>query len=305
MVEKVSKSSNFPWIAATLYAQTAWGAYPVLIRYLQTVTLLPSMSLMSLGSFLALFVVGLVYLPRIEWHSFRNKKLLFFALVVVARGVSNILAARFTLAIYVQLITLLTPFIVALLSTAVLREKLPRYTIQAMLISVLGAMMLIGGGLVGADSFPQANRTDWLGISLALGGSLLLAIYMVAIRGSVKERIRGETMLLVQLFSLAVATGFISLLFSEDLSRWGSLTPFDWFIFAMVVLGVFTGANLAQIGSIRHLGAAMVSSTMSWRLVSTLFLAGLLLDERLTSVWQVLGVVIVLTTVTWYLWRQK
>lgn len=305
MIEKAQESSRSPWIAATLYAQTAWGAYPVLIRYLQTVTLLPSMSLMSLGSFLALFVVGLVYLPRIEWHSFRNKKLLFFALVVVARGVSNILAARFTLAIYVQLITLLTPFIVALLSTAVLREKLPRYTIQAMLISVIGAMMLIGGGLVGADSFPQANRTDWLGISLALGGSLLLAIYMVAIRGSVKERIRGETMLLVQLFSLAVATGVFSLLVGEDWGRWGSIQPFDWFVFGLVVLGVFIGANLSQIGAIRHLGAAVVSSTMPWRLVSTLFLAALLLDERLTSVWQVLGVVIVLTTVTWYLWRQK
>ncbi len=305
MVEKPENRTNWPWIAATLYAQTAWGAYPVLVRYLQTVTNLPSMSLMSLGSFLALTIVGLVYLPRIEWRAFRNRKLLFFALVVVARGSSNILAARFTLAIYVQLITLLTPFIVALLSTAVLREKLPRYTIQAMALSVLGAVMLIGGGLLGSDSFPGANRTDWLGISLALFGSLLLAIYMVAIRGSVKERIRGETMLLVQLFSLAVATGVFSLLVGEDWSRWGTVQPFDWLVFGLVVLGVFVGANLSQIGAIRHLGAAVVSSTMAWRLVSTLFLAGLLLDERLTSVWQVLGVVLVLTTVTWYLWRQR
>ncbi len=271
----------------------------------RVVTHLPSMSIMSFGSFLALLIVGLVYLPRIQWRAFGNRKLLFFALVVVARGVSNILATRFTLAIYVQLITLLTPFIVALLSTAVLREKLPRYTIQAMMLSVLGAVMLIGGSISGVDGFPTANRTDWLGISLALGGSLLLAIYMVAIRGSVRSHIRGETMLLCSFFLWLSATGVISLLFGEDWSRWGSMQPFDWLIFGMVVLGVFTGANMSQIGAIRHLGAAVVSSTMAWRLVSTLFLAGLLLDEHLSSVWQVLGVVLVLTTVTWYLWRQR
>jgi len=305
MVKEIQKGSNLPWIAATLYAQTAWGAYPVLVRYLQTVSFLPSMSIMAFGSTLALGIVGLVYLPRLEWRAFYSPKLLFFALIVVARGSSNILAARFTLAIYVQLITLLTPFIVALLSTAVLREKLPRYTGRAMALSVLGALLLMGGSLAGADSFPGANRTDWLGISLALIGSLLLAIYMVTVRGTARDHIRGETLLLVQLFSLAVATGLFSLLLGEDWSRWGNLQPFDWFVFSMVVLGVFTGANMSQIGSIRHLGAAVVSSTMPWRLVSTLFLAALLLNERLTSIWQVLGVILVLTTVTWYLWRQR
>ena len=305
MADKTQKSSNISWIAATLYAQTAWGAYPVFMRYLQTVTLLPSMSLMSLGNTLALVIVGALYWPRIRWINFRSPKLLFFAFIVVARGISNILAARFTLAIYVQLITLLTPFLVALLSTVVLREKLPRFTFRAMGLSVLGALLLMSGSLRGADSFPDANRTDWLGISLALGGSLLLAIYMVTVRGTARDQIRGETLLLVQLFSLGAATGLISLLLGEDLSRWGSMQPFDWLIFAMVVLGVFTGANLAQIGAIRRLGAAVVSSTMPWRLISTLFFAALLLNEHLTSIWQILGVLLVLVTVTWYLWQQR
>ncbi len=65
----------------------------------------------------------------------------------------------------------------------------------------------------------------------------------------------------------------------------------DWLIFAILSLGILAGANIAQIGSIRHLGAAMVSSTMAWRLVSTLFLAALLLGERLASPLQLLGVV--------------
>ncbi|MDX1414774.1 MAG: DMT family transporter [Candidatus Promineifilaceae bacterium] len=305
MIANVRERSNLFWIFATLYAQTAWGAYPVLVRYLQTVTHLPSMSLMSLGSLLALVVVGVMYLPRMDWQAFKSRKLLFFVIIVVARGTTNILAARFTLATYVQLITLLTPFLVALLSTAVLREELPRYTLQAMGLSVFGALLLMGDSLMGPNNFPGAHRTDWLGISLALGGSLLLAIYMVMIRSSVREQIRGEALLTVQLFSLGVATGLFSIVAGEDWSPWRSMRPFDWLIFGAVVLGVFVGANLSQIGAIRRLSASVVSSTMPWRLVSTLVLAALLLDERLTTFWQALGVIIVLVTVTWYLWRQR
>jgi drug/metabolite transporter (DMT)-like permease len=112
-------------------------------------------------------------------------------------------------------------------------------------------------------------------------------------------------MLLAQLFALSVTSGIFSLLLGEDWSQWGANQTLDWLIFVLLSLGILAGANIAQIGSIRHLGAAMVSSTMAWRLVSTLFLAALLLDERLTSIFQVLGVVLVLTSVTWYLWQQR
>ncbi len=44
---------------------------------------------------------------------------------------------------------------------------------------------------------------------------------------------------------------------------------------------------------------------MAWRLISALALGALLLGERLTSLWQVLGAVIVLVTITVYLRRQR
>jgi drug/metabolite transporter (DMT)-like permease len=43
---------------------------------------------------------------------------------------------------------------------------------------------------------------------------------------------------------------------------------------------------------------------MAWRLVSALFFAALLLGERLSSWIQLLGAVVVLVTITWYLWQQ-
>jgi drug/metabolite transporter (DMT)-like permease len=52
------------------------------------------------------------------------------------------------------------------------------------------------------------------------------------------------------------------------------------------------------------LGAPLVSSVMAWRLIATLALAAILLGERLDSWWQALGAVVVLITITGYLWRQ-
>ena len=288
----------------TLLAQTAWGAYPVMTRYLQTVSDLPSMSILALGSLLALIAVGVGFLPRIQLRDFQSKRLIIFALIVIGRGVTNLLAARFTLAIYVQLITLLTPFLVALLSTVVWHERLPRYTGRALALGLVGVILIVGADY-GDQTMPTANRIDWLGISLAAGSSLLLALYMIAVRRSTVHNIRAEALLLVQLFSLAAGSFILGFLLGESWQQWQSIAAFDWFIFGLLTFGVLAGANIGQIGAIRHLGAALVSSTMPWRLVSVLAVSAILLDERLTSIWQLAGVVLVMVTVSWYLWQQR
>lgn len=299
------KRSNWLWIGATLYAQTAWGANPVLARYLQLESGLPAMSLLALSTTVALVAAALIFRPRIAWRSLANRKMLLFGLIVASRGVTNILAARFTLAIYVQLITLSTPFLVALLSLLILRVKLPPYTLLAMSLSGAGAFMIMENSLTAARGIEDVYRNDFLGITIALCSSLLLAFYLVAVQGSIREHVRGESLLLVQLFSLSTVSFGLSFLSSEDLSPWVSLSAFDWFIFAVYALGIMFGANVSQIAAVRQLGAAVVSSAMSWRLVSALFLAALLLNEQLTAPLQYLGVIIVLATVTWYLSRQR
>ena len=112
-------------------------------------------------------------------------------------------------------------------------------------------------------------------------------------------------MLLVQLIAILAFSLIVSLVLGEEWHRWQELTPFDWLIFLAFSLGVLFGANMGQVGALRHLGAPMVSSLLAWRLVSALIFAALLLDERLTSPVQFLGALIVLTTITWYLRRQR
>ncbi len=299
-----ASNPSWGWMLIALIAHTGWGAYPVLARYLQTVSNLPSMALLGLGNLIAVAIFAPFVWRRIDWRFLRSPVIWGFALVVVLRAITNLLAARFTLAIYVQLITLMTPLLVALLSAGLFRERLPTFTLPAIGLSAFGAALMMSGDL-DATAGITLSSSDWLGISMALASAICLALYMILVPRTVKSAVPGETVLLVQLMALTVTTGVISVVIGEDWGRFAAIGATDWAVFGAFVVFVLLGANLGQIASLRHLGAPLVSSTMAWRLIATLALAALLLGERLSSFWQALGAVIVLATITAYLWRQR
>lgn len=303
--EREQGGIGWGWMAAALLAHTSWGAYPVLARYLQTVSAIPSMALLALGNLIALAVFAPFILRRIDGRFLRSRALWGFTLVVVVRAITNVLSARYTLAIYVQLVTLMTPLVVGLLSAALFREKLPPYTWPAIGVSLVGSLLMMSGDIGGHGIGLALSGDDLLGIGLAGVSMLSLALYMILVPRTVKDAVPGEAVLLMQLLALTLTTGAISLLAGEDWGRYLSLGPTDWLVYVAFVIFVLLGANLAQIAALRHLGAPLVSSTMAWRLVATLGLAALLLGERLTSAWQALGAVIVLATITAYLQRQR
>lgn len=298
-------TASWAWMGVALLAHTGWGLYPVLARYLQTVSELPSMALLGLGNLIAVAIYAPFVVGRLNLRFLRSPVIWGFALVVVLRAITNLLAARFTLAIYVQLITLMTPLLVALLSAGLFREKLPPYTWPAIGLSIFGSLLMMGGDIGGHGLSLSLRGGDLLGILMAFASALCLSLYMILVPRTVKEAVPGEGVLLVQLTALTVASSSISLLTGEDLGRFAAIGPTDWLAFAAFVVFVLLGANLGQIAALRHLGAPLVSSTMAWRLIATLALAALLLGERLTSLWQVVGAAIVLVTITAYLRRQR
>lgn len=300
-----STSTPWAWFGVALLAHTGWGAYPVLARYLQTVSELPSMAVLGLGNLIALLCFWPFVRARVDLRSLRSPVIWAFTLVVVARAITNLLAARFTHAIYVQLITLMTPLLVALLSAGLFREKLPPFTLGAIGLSLGGSLLMMSGELGSGATAAALSSSDLLGIGLAFVSALCLALYMILVPRTVKEAVPGETVLLAQLVSLSLTSGAISLVLGEDWGRFAAVGTTDWLVFLAFTFFVLLGANLGQISSLRHLGAPLVSSTMAWRLVSTLVMAALLLGEWLTSPWQALGAVIVLATITAYLWRQR
>jgi len=293
------------WYAAALAGHTGWGIYPVLGRYLQTVAGVPSMSVLVLGGIPMTILFFAYVLPRYGWRIYAVPMLWAFGAVTVLRSITNILSQRFTLAIYVQLVGLLTPFLVVMLNWLILREKPPRHTLTAIVLSTTGALLMMSQGVgAGGLSFALAAG-DWLGIGLAFGSSLFLALYMILVRRTAQQEIPGEAVLAFQTVLIQISALAISLLIGENWRQWQTLDLRGWGAFTAYVLLVVVGANGLQIASIRHLGAPLVSSLMGWRLVSTLAAAMLLLGEQLRSPWQVLGMVIVLVTVTWYLSGQR
>lgn len=284
-------------------AQIGWGTYPVMLRYLQTVSGLPGFSMLAAANLLILLLVAVTVLPRIDKSIFRQKFVWMFALLVVMRGISNMLAVRFTLAVYAQLIYLMTPFVVAFISSVLLREQLPRHTIKALLVALVGAVLIVGTGVGETAVSPQRN--DLLGMALALLSTIILAFYMIAARRSAQHNIPVSGLLVAHLSGLFSVTAVTSLIIGEDLSVWGNLQASDWLAFLFLAFGILLGANIAQIRAIQRLGAPLVSSTMALRLVSSLVFAGLLLGEWLKTGWQLGGAILIVATVTWYLRQQR
>ncbi|GIV88320.1 MAG: hypothetical protein KatS3mg055_0838 [Chloroflexus sp.] len=292
------------WLMVALFAHTGWGAYPVLARYLQTISHLPSMAILTLGNALAL----LVYLPfayrYIDRTVWRTPIIWLFALVVSVRAMTNLTSARFTLAIYVQLITLLTPLIVALLSKLFFHERLPLLTLPAIGFSLIGSVLLMSSDLH-RGAVLQLTTSDLIGIALALVSACALALYMILVpRATAAGQVRAEAMLLIQLIALTITCGAMSMLLGEQWQQFTVIGYVDWLVFAAFVIFVLLGANLGQIVALRQLGAPLVSSTMGWRLISALGLAALLLGEQLQNGWQILGAMIVVGTITVYVRRQ-
>ncbi len=279
-----------------------WGAYPVLARYLQTVSHLPSLSLLGVANLLPLSIMLGITAFRSHLRTFRYPILWILAIVVASRSITNVLAARFTLAIYVQLITLLTPFIVALLSATLFRDVIPRHTGKAMVMALIGALLMMSRHIGTTGIHFTLTPTDFLGIGLALGSSLFLALYMVIIRRTAHQDIPGETVFVVQLVAIVSISLTLSLLTGEDWHSWHRLEMKDWLVFSAYSGGVFLGANVFQISALRHLGAPFVSSLLATRLIATLLFAAVLLGERLVTIWQGIGASIVFVTITWYLW---
>lgn len=296
------------WLAVALLAQTGWGIYPVIGRYLQTVSDLPSMSVLILGGIPMTLLLLFYVVPRYGLRLYRGATIWIFGLVVVLRSVTNLLSQRFTLAIYVQLIGLLTPFLVVLLARMILRERTPRYTGTALTLSLVGALLMLSES-IGAQGVSLAvGPNDWLGLGLALASSTFLALYMILVRRIAQRpdasRVPPAALLAFQTVLIQIAAIIISLLIGENWARWTEIGPTDWLVFFSYVVFVIVGANGLQITALQHVSASLMSSLMGWRLVCALLAGMVLLGEHLTSVWQLIGMVIVLVTVTLYLWQQ-
>jgi drug/metabolite transporter (DMT)-like permease len=299
-----AKPGFMKWVFFALIAHIGFGANPVLSRYLQTVSHLPGLSILASGTFIIALVISGRILPRMNREMLRSKTLWLFAGIVILRAVTNVYAVRFAPAIYAQMIYQMTPFVVALLATTIFKESLPRFTGRTILLAMVGALMMLSPELSKISSQSLGADATWLGIGLAMLSTVTLAIYMLLLKRTAGSSLPGDVMWMVHTLAIGFGSLLLSFLLGEDWSQWLSIGVSDWIVFAVMVLGIYGLASLAQIIAIRGLGAPMVSNMLSWRLIVVLILSGLMLDEKLGSIWQVFGAILVMGTISWYLWQQ-
>lgn len=285
-----------------------WGSYPALAK--RAVEEVPKFSLLLLAS-LATLLVGLILVhfrerlrTRQVWGVMRSEPVLWaLAVVVAARAVTNILSIALTRAVWVAMIGLLTPFIVAMIGAWLYGEAAPRYTYRAMLLSTAGAILVIvpDWSQVSAGFTPR----DVLGLIVAGTSSLLLAFYMQLVRRSHLRQVTHGLILTQQALAMSLAFAVLTVATSEDWGQWSTASPAALLAALGVIWLAQVGGNVLQIFAIGGAGASLITSLMGLRLVSALVVAGLLLGEQLVAPGQWLGAAIVVGTVTGYLWLQR
>ena len=77
---------QWTWVSIALGAHAAWGLYPVLARYLQTESLLPTFSILALGNLFVLLTAGRYLWRNTELSAFRMPLLWLFGLIRLTTG---------------------------------------------------------------------------------------------------------------------------------------------------------------------------------------------------------------------------
>ena len=303
-----SSSSIWIFIWMGVAGHLIFGAYPVFAKL--AIAEVPKFSLLFLSTF-ATLLASLWLIRRRDsrpWSEilgliFRSKTLWGLVFFVIVRSVTNILSIDMTRATWVQLIYLLTPFMVAILGSLFFGEPTPRYTYRALLLSTFGAMLVLIADW--SDIFAGFSRQDVWGLGLALFSMLMLATYFQMIRRSSRKQASSGMILFQQSLALASTYLILTLFTGEDWGRWQTASSAGLFYALGFIFGIQVLGNLLQVSAVSGANPALITSVMPLRLIGTLALGRVLLGERLTTPWQWLGAVIVLVTVSGYLWMQS
>ena len=300
--------SIWPYVWLGVLAHLAIGSYPVFGK--RAIAEVPKFSLVFIAS-LAIMFTGLAVLRwrdgvtwRKAWQVLRRERVLWlFALIVALRAVTNLLSIALTKAVWVQLINIMAPFPVALLGVWVFGQSTPRYTYRALMLSTLGAILMLvqDWTQIGAD----ITQNDVLGLGLALVSMLAFAFYYQLIRRSHVRDVTSGLIMFQQGLAMTTAFLILTVVTGEDWSAWTSVSTGGWLAVLAVIFVVQVGGNLSQIIAVGGVTPALITSFMALRLISALVLGWLILGERLVSPTQWLGAALVVGTVTGYLWLQK
>ncbi len=205
----------------------------------------------------------------------------------VGQSTCFFLGLQYAQASLVALLLYLFPAFVTVLAAVFLRERPGVVTAAALVMSLGGTALVVGGG---------SGRP--LGIALGIGAAMVYSVYIV-VGSVVTGGLDSIFVATVVCCSAAVVTGtIVGVLaavghpqsFPSEVRGWASLGAIAVLCTAFAILTFFAG--------MARLGPTSTSVLSTVEPVVTVVLAALLLDERLSGV-QMLGGALVLAAVIW------
>ena len=284
----MNPNTNYKSILFAIISHTGLGLYVVLSKLL--FSKYPPFGLLACGFFFSL-LVGIVALRK-NFVLSDLKKISVWSIgyIAVFRSVSKMIAVQYTTATNVQLFGLTAPFFTALISRIFLKEKLPSGTILALFVTSLGAFLVTGEYSI--NSFEAIGHKNLLGMGLALISAIFMAILVIVTNYSIKIQNNPTNVYLQQTFSLVTTYFLLSLLTKE------SWDPF-------LQVGLVDICLLGLFFIIIFIAGGITVYAISLGLVVVLIFGKVVLGETLISTGQYLGAFLVVTILTWYLWKQN
>jgi len=289
------------WLLLGCLTHLAWGLYPVFARYLQVVLGFDGVLVLVVASSIAFLIVQLTTCGGLGGEAGVRIGVPYM-LLTMGRSVTNMISAKFTIVLFVGLITTLGPFAVALLSRIVLNERLPRFFILALVAMTIGSLLTVAGqsNLQGV----VLSGSDIIGMSIALLSIFISAgmrIFMKISSSSLSQ----NTLVSWQLMTALPMAGLASV--ATPKSAWQRLwhvSLYDISVMLAFSLTLFVFASSVQVSVVRRLGPSADASLQPLRLVSTIAAGYAVLGEPVRSAASWAGLTIIVAALTAYLAAQ-
>ena len=135
------------WLGIGFSAHMSWGLFPVFARHLQHfrgyhgIVVLTTCYMIALSLQTVTLIIRGKFTPKVP----DNMKIgIPYFLLCIGRGTTNILCVRYTEAMYAQIVTNFTPFLVAFLTCFFIsRDSLPRFIFPALIGCFICASVVI------------------------------------------------------------------------------------------------------------------------------------------------------------------
>lgn len=210
-------------------------------------------------------IVGLVLLPYVLTKLNRiNRKnikfLLFASIATVISGVSYSNAIQQGQVSVVSIVGLITPVIFILLSLIIVREKINRGSVVGILVTLLGAMILITAPSIVNDGV--SNSTPSSAIFLAIVDAIFYSVIIIYLRKADESGMPAMASIGIVSIVTAVITGLFALSFSGS----GYIASWTNDSIAAVMYSALAAALLSRwltVESYERLGS-FVTSALSY-----------------------------------------